>query len=322
MNWFDVTREKLRAYSTNMAALIAQLRSENVSDEAIEGFIHPYVESIERLYLIEHPAAQAAEADLIVSYTGRINENGRPPLSVIKKMVDKLSSCAKEMTVGEIGDAGNARKLPRDFELILTGYTPHPSLMLALPKAEEIDQMNFEFQNEFLSATKKGIDHLATVAEAVASAESDPDQLKARLGSPAIFDLGLSVLPKLLPRDAQVSGVVLSGKALRRHDPITVNHASVKKGNSWLTPFESEDEDSFIGFVDRPTATHLRFNLMHVEGHPNRIIRCRFQKNQQEQVRDVWGKRARVIGKVQYNRQKKPSLVEVTKLEVAQSSTV
>lgn len=87
--------------------------------------------------------------------------------------------------------------------------------MLALPKVEEIDQMNFEFQNEFLSATKKGIDHLATVAEAVANADSDPEQVKARLGSPAIFDLSLNVLPRLLPRDVQVFGVVLAGKALR-----------------------------------------------------------------------------------------------------------
>lgn len=38
-------------------------------------------------------------------------------------MVDKLSSCAKTMTFDEIGDAGKARKMPRDFELILSGYT-------------------------------------------------------------------------------------------------------------------------------------------------------------------------------------------------------
>jgi prepilin-type processing-associated H-X9-DG protein len=189
--------------------------------------------------------------------------------------------------------------------------------MLALPKAAEIDQLNFEFQNDFLSATKRGIDHLATVAEAVTSEDSDPDQVKAQLGSPAIFDLSLIVLPKLLPRDAQVSGLVLSGKALRGHEPITVNHASVKKGNTWLAPFESEKEDSFTGFVDRPVAQAGRFNLMFVDGHPNRIIRCRFQKDQQEEVRNVWGKRARIIGKVQYNRQKKPSLVEVTRLETA-----
>ena len=315
MNWFDVTREKLRAYSSNMAALIAQLRGEDVADGAIQGMIHPYIDAIERLYLVEHPAAQVAEADLIVSYEGRINEKGRPPISVIKRMVDKLSSCAKTMTFGEIGDAGNVRKMPRDFELILTGYTPHPSLMLALPNIEEIDQLNFQFQNEFLSATKKGIAHLAAVAEAVADADSNPEQVKARIGSPAMFDLSLSVLPALLPRDAQVSSVVLAGKALRSHDAITVNRASVKKGKSWMEPFESEDEGSFVGFVDRPVATNLRFNLMHIDGFPNRIIRCRFQKEQQENVRAVWGKRARIIGKVQYNRQKKPSLVEVTRLE-------
>lgn len=78
-----------------------------------------------------------------------------------------------------------------------------------------------------------------------------------------------------------------------------------------------DEEDSFIGFVDQPTATHLRFNLINVEGHPNRIIRCRFQKEQQENVREVWGKRARIVGMVQYNRQKKPSLVEGTRLEAA-----
>ena len=284
----------------------------------------PYFDLISELYREECQFAQLVDdADLIVRYRGAALSLGTK-MSTFTSVCHDLKAQIQGVAKAIVGLSVEDRvRWPNELDPLLSGLA-RGSLVVGvrIQAPEESARANQQelsgVSDSIVESVRVAVKSIATVSRHVGDSGIDEDALDEKLPDPAIRDTVLVATAKLAPTGRkQFNGVEFYSADDATTPPRTLTPSSRRiLDRAVARPVRTRRsvEGSFEGVIRAVDLDARRFEIRRVANAG--AIRCIYEPNEDELVRQNLDARVRVAGRYEATANQQPRLVAVASLEV------
>lgn len=290
--------------------------SNAMQDESVslENLTAHFYRMLERLYSEELPAARLRDtSDLVLRAEGPGADHEAPSLRSfnwladhVKSQLDKLTAAVLPMT------AKDAKAASKQVDWVFNGYAPG-SIMMGFSLRQPESMAGFEESDraayESLSLSAQSI---ATIPQFVGDSEMNPG-LSDAISDPALRDAAVVAAWMLSPTDK--SGIHTVEVSARNGDYGTLSQRErmVLRREIDRPEMRQRKTGTFIGAMRAADLDKRRVTLRDVDGIG--AIRCILDGGMESQARTLFGGPVRVTGEYETNREGRPRLMRISRIE-------
>ena len=322
--WVDAVERKARIIHEQLATArgIAERNEANVDEVT-----RPYLELLDSLYSDEFAFAKLVDAsDLVTRFMGPAVSGIDPTVTTLTSLFNTLRNQIRGVAKSIVGLSGSENmRWPSKLDPHLSGLS-QGSLVVGIsiqPPDQGEGRGQLEVPGvsyEIVESVRAAVRSIATVARHVHEDHIDSTAIQSNFPDPAVRDTVMVAASKLAPSGRRgIEGVAFYGPEVTGAEAPPLTARSRKALNQSLTrPVRISGQGSFEGVVRAIDLDARRFEVREVEDIG--AIRCIYESNHQESVKDILDRRVRVSGSYETMKNQKPRLIDVASIDVSDIS--
>lgn len=318
--WVNTVETKARIIHEQLAAArgIAERNGADVAE-----ITQPYLELLESLYSDEFAFAKLVDtSDLVTRFTGPAVSEIDPTVTTITSLFNTLRNQIRGVAKSIVGlsDSENM-KWPSRLDPHLSGLA-QGSLVVGIsihPPDQGKGRGQLEVPGvsyEIVESVRAAVRSIATVARHVHEDHIDSIAIQSDFPDPAVRDTVMVAASKLAPSGRKgIEGVAFYGPEPTGTETPPLTARSRKALTQSLDrPIRVSGQGSFEGIVRAIDLDARRFEIREVRDIG--AVRCIYEPDQQESVKNVLDRRVRVAGNYETMKNRKPRLVAVSSIDI------
>ena len=322
--WISAVEAKARIIHEQLAAARG-IAERNEAD--VDNITQPYLELLESLYSDEFAFARLVDtSDLVTRFTGPAVSGIDPTVTTITSLFNTLRSQIREIAKSIVGlsDSENM-KWPSRLDPHLSGLS-QGSLVVGIsihPPDQGGGRGQLEVPGvsyEIVESVRAAVRSIATIARHVREDRIDSNAIQSDFPDPAIRDTVMVAASKLAPSGRRgIESVAFYGpEPTGTETPPLTPRSRKALSQSLARPIRISGQGSFEGIVRAIDLDARRFEIREVKDIGG--IRCIYEPDQQESVKNVLDRRVRVGGSYETMENRKPRLIAVSSIDVYNES--
>ena len=317
-DWLAQTERKIEMITNEISFLSSKADEMNMEPSQV---CEPLFKKLRDIYLYDYPLAKTRDnSDLLLHIEGKGVEFD-PKLSLVSSLFSNVRFQVRDLTKAIANISALEPLLPKHVDLELAGIAKG-SLFVGFKAPESIfyqgKESIFGDDDPLLVATKAALKTLNVVSHEVSDTDgiTESEELSSVIDDPKIRDAGLLAVKRISPSSrSNIDVVSVTG----RNDfgrPAHLTSDVRKSINSALKkPMDSQEVDSFFGQIREIDLDAKRFELRGIADQELQSIRCIYTNLENFEPKRMLDTSVRVTGTVARDKNGRPRLLSITKLE-------
>lgn len=318
---FDSWVEKSQAAALNSLRRVSSLpkifEEYEMNQDEMDDILLSHFSSLREIFLRDYSNAVLLDkSDIILSARGQGVDFGTAPMFVFSYMLD--SSRKQINNIVKAINKSENKSIPQEFEPEVVGFAPGSiHLGLAAPTFENTERI-FGKSDPIIDDVRLALDGLAYASSVVVS-NSSIDKLADQVSDPAARDAALQAVSKIAPSSRNIIeeiGIIGITQENPSSSVLTKKERQIAREISNKPREKATYRSNFIGSIREIDLDQRRFEIRKIESLPDLLsIRCAYDKSFNEVMRKLLGKKVKVSGVVENDRDGVPRILYLESIE-------
>lgn len=316
-SWIEKSQNAALRGLRRVAELPEIFSEYEMSSEEIDDILMSHLQDLRDIFLKDYSNAVLLDkSDIILSARGRGIDFGTAPMFVFSYMLD--SSRRQINNIVKTLNGSENKVIPQEFEPEVIGFAPGSiHLGLAAPTFENTERI-FGKSDPIIEDVKTALDSLAYASSVVVS-ESSIDDLAEHVPDPAARDATLQAISKIAPSSRNIIeeiGIIGLTQESPSSSVLTKKERQLARDISNKPREKVTYQSGFIGSIREIDLDQRRFEIRKVESFGDNLsIRCVYDKMFNDIVKRLLGRRVKVSGVVENDKDGMPRIIYVNSIE-------
>lgn len=316
-SWTEKSQDAALNGLRRVASLPKIFQEYGMNQEEVDDILMSHLHELREIFIKDYSNALLLDkSDVIISARGQGVDFGTAPMFVFSYMLD--SSRRQINNIVKAINKSENKTIPQEFEPEVIGFAPGSiHLGLAAPTFESTERI-FGRSDPIIRDVKLALDGLTYASSAVV-ASSSVDELADRISDPAARDAALQAVSKIAPSSRNIIeeiGIIGITQDNPSSSVLTKKERQIAREISNKPREKATYQSSFIGSVREIDLDQKRFEIRKIESLPDILsIRCVYDKSFNEIMRKLLGRRVKVGGITENDRDGIPRILYLESIE-------